>query len=104
VTSPGVGFSSEVAAYPFLMLDFHQLATTSFARRARVIRVPRCDGCAGSYAVAGIAKLCNLWGDLSANNSSSCISRFFIIFDPEVSYPLSYFIFIRLVLFSKNFF
>ncbi|MCE8429339.1 MAG: hypothetical protein J5U19_13230, partial [Candidatus Methanoperedens sp.] len=39
VTSPGVGFSSEVAAYPFLMLDFHQLATTSFARRARAIRV-----------------------------------------------------------------
>jgi hypothetical protein len=35
-----VGFSSEVAAYPFLMLDLHQLATTSFARRARVIRVP----------------------------------------------------------------
>jgi hypothetical protein len=25
-----------VAAYPFLMLDLHQLATTSFARRARV--------------------------------------------------------------------
>ncbi|MCE8426422.1 MAG: hypothetical protein J5U17_11675, partial [Candidatus Methanoperedens sp.] len=33
-TIPGVGLSSEVAAYPFLMLDFHQLASMSFAWRA----------------------------------------------------------------------
>jgi len=41
VAKLGVGFSSEVAAHSFLMLDFHQLATTSFAPHARVIRAIR---------------------------------------------------------------
>jgi hypothetical protein len=43
-------------------------------RAIRVIRVPRRDGGADSYAVAGIAELCDLCGDLDANISSSCIS------------------------------
>jgi len=56
-------------------------------RFIRVICVPRRDGGAVSYAVAGIAELCDLCvlcGDSDANISSSCKSLFFIIFNPEM--------------------
>jgi len=53
-------------------------------RPIRVIRVPRPDGDAISYAVAGIAEFCDSSHDPGENISSSRISRFFIIFNPEV--------------------
>lgn len=64
--------------------DAHGLKVSVEIRPILVIRVPRPDGDAISYAVAGIAEFCDFSHDPGENISSSHISRFFIIFNPEV--------------------